>query len=94
MKKYSEIILITQKNEFILQRRENKRNIDNTGLITVFGVVFENNETHLDCILREIKEELDFNLKSEEIKYFIDFDKISNDKTIIKSRFYEYNLPN
>jgi 8-oxo-dGTP pyrophosphatase MutT (NUDIX family) len=71
-KRYSGVLLISKNNEFILQKRENKINISNPGLITTFGGVCKINESHRDCAVREIMEELCYHININYLKPLIE----------------------
>jgi ADP-ribose pyrophosphatase YjhB (NUDIX family) len=74
-KRYSGVVLKSNQNQFILQKRENKKNISNPGLITTFGGVCKHNESHIECAVREIKEELCYILNSKKLILFLNLIK-------------------
>lgn len=62
MKKWAGALLIEKSGKVILQKRDIKPNIVNSGKITLFGGSVEDSETTEDCLKREIKEEIDVNI--------------------------------
>ncbi len=67
-KKYAGVVLFTPDKKFILQKRENISNITNPGKITLFGGTCLPKEHSLQCVLREIKEEMSVELKKTYLK--------------------------
>ena len=91
LKRYSGVILLSCDNEFVLQKRENKTDISNPGLITTFGGVCKHNETHIDCLIREINEELRYSLNRKNIFHFLNLQKKEMDETYTNCVFYYYS---
>ena len=56
-------ILVTPNDEIIMQQRDNKPEIENPGMISFFGGGIENKETAEQAIIRELKEELNYEPK-------------------------------
>lgn len=67
MKQASKIILINPEKQILLYLRDNKPSIPYPGWWDLFGGGIEENETPEQAIIREIKEEIDIEVK--EIKY-------------------------
>ena len=58
--KFACAIVIDINNRFLLQQRDNKPGIWHPGLIGLFGGHMERGETPLQCVTREIYEEIGF----------------------------------
>lgn len=65
---YSGVLLISKCGKIILQRRDDKKTIINPGKLTTFGGTALPGETPIDCAIREIKEELEYDLDSDRLK--------------------------
>ena len=87
---YTGVILISNNNEFILQRRDNKKSIVNPGLITPFGGSCKEGESTLDCAIREIYEELNYRLRPEKMVFLTHFVKQEHDGSYTFMYFYVY----
>jgi 8-oxo-dGTP pyrophosphatase MutT (NUDIX family) len=88
--RYSGVVLISQKKQFILQRRDNKIDTVNPGLITTFGGTCKNHESEIDCAVREIFEELCYCLDRDKLKLFTHFIKTDGDGKYAYMKFYIY----
>ena len=64
-------LIIIRNKKFLINRKYN------TTLFLMPGGKPENNETIEECLIREIKEEHQVDLKKETIKYFGDFEDIA-----------------
>ena len=62
-------MIIKYGDYILLQLRDNKPNIFFPNKFGLFGGAMNKNETSRDCVLREIKEELNLNLKNNKISY-------------------------
>lgn len=60
------LLIINQNNEILMQLRDNKPNIAEPNKWGTFGGKIEPNETPKQAIIREIKEELDLDIKNPE----------------------------
>ena len=89
-KRYSGVVLISNQNQFILQKRENKKSISNPGLITTFGGVCKHSESHIECAVREIEEELCYLLDSEKLISFLNLIKKEMNGTYSYCEFFYY----
>ena len=63
--------IIYFKNLYLIQKRSLKRNIYFPGIFGVFGGNVNKKEKVHQAIFREIKEELDIDLKYYQVKYFL-----------------------
>jgi len=67
------VILQTSASTLLLQERDSNTKL-NPGRIAAFGGGIENNETVLECAMREIYEELNFKLKPDQLESIGDFE--------------------
>lgn len=51
------IVMVDRHNNFLLQKRDERPDISNPGMIGMFGGHKEGNETDVECALREVAEE-------------------------------------
>lgn len=77
------ILLIDEENKVLLQHRDDKPNIWNPGAWGLFGGSLEQGESFEEAIIRETKEELNYNLKDPKL-----FDKLISEEKVIYS-FYK-----
>jgi len=66
-------ILITKGFDLIMQRRDTKPGIYNSGKVGIFGGSCEGEETIIECLQREIEEELCINIQDK--KFNVKFHK-------------------
>ena len=66
-------IIINEKNEYLFQLRDNKKNIFYPLHWGVFGGGIEKEENEISALSREISEELTINIKEKDLKYFTSF---------------------
>jgi 8-oxo-dGTP diphosphatase len=64
-------ILIDSLGRFLFQQRDNNPEILYPGMIGLFGGHREGNETFLECVVREIYEEISYFLPSERFAHLI-----------------------
>ena len=64
-------ILIDSLGRFLFQQRDNIPEILYPGMIGLFGGHREGNETFLECVVREIHEEISYFLPSERFAHLI-----------------------
>tara|TARA_B110001454_G_C12511662_1_gene347098 strand:+ start:136 stop:561 length:426 start_codon:yes stop_codon:yes gene_type:complete len=99
--------IITVKNKYLLQLRDNKKNIFFPGFWGLFGGRLDKNELHSKAIKREIKEETNLKVKVIRKILAVDFSmvglkkerniiyfdcKVLNNKKIILSEGQKYNF--
>lgn len=77
MKKIASCILENDKGEILLYLRDNKSNIPFPHHWDLFGGYIEEGETAEEALIREVKEELNYNLK--EYKFFKKYECLEGD---------------
>ena len=88
-------ILIDTLGRFLLQQRDNVRGIVHPGKIGLFGGYREDGETYLQCIVREVHEELSYYLAPEKFEYLGNYDATDIDpegSTVIHGEFFVARL--
>jgi 8-oxo-dGTP diphosphatase len=84
-------VLIDTFGRFLLQQRDNVPGIVHPGKIGLFGGHRECGETYLQCIVREVHEELSYFLPPERFEYLASYDATdinSEGETIIHGEFF------
>ncbi len=71
--KYGVGVILEKENKFLLQLRDNKRGISNPDIWALFGGTVEDGEEPIEGAIREMKEELNLNLKREDLRYITRF---------------------
>ena len=61
--------IITYKDKILIQQRDYKKNIFFPGHYGLFGGAIEKNETKMDALKRELKEEIGIEINKRNIKY-------------------------
>ena len=64
----SHAILISREGNILLQHKDDYAKILNPGKISMFGGAIENSETEIECLRRELDEELE--LKLDDYKFY------------------------
>jgi 8-oxo-dGTP pyrophosphatase MutT (NUDIX family) len=62
-------ILISKDGNFLFQLRDDLPGIPDPGKLDFFGGAREGNETFLDCVVREVYEEIGFHLAAEQLEF-------------------------
>jgi 8-oxo-dGTP pyrophosphatase MutT (NUDIX family) len=75
MDKFAGVILITNENKILLQRRNNKPGIDNPGKVALFGGGINPDEEPISAAVREIQEELCLELEKNSLEFFQEYHK-------------------
>lgn len=70
MNPYVAVLHITASGEVMLQQRDDKPEISNSGKIGTFGGEVEQGETLIEAAIRETEEELSIKLRLEDMTYF------------------------
>ena len=77
-------VIITYKNKILLQKRDSKKNIFSPGHYGLFGGAIKKNETKINVLKRELKEEIGIEINKKNIKYLtniiLDFKIIGYEK--------------
>lgn len=71
---FSAAILVDTAGRFLLQRRDDKPGIAHPGKVAFFGGGREEGESPLDCIVREIAEEIGITVTAERFDHLISLD--------------------
>jgi 8-oxo-dGTP pyrophosphatase MutT (NUDIX family) len=56
---------------FLLQQRDNIPTIIQPGKVGLFGGHLEEGETHLDCVIRELHEEISYFVSAERLEHLV-----------------------
>ena len=88
----SNILILNKKNQFLLQLRDKKKNIKSPNHWCLFGGLKRKNEKYSDCIIREVKEELNIILKSPKFLTKISYVYKTKNKKINNKYFYFIKL--
>ena len=75
MKQWAGALLVTKENKLILQKRDDKPGIFNSGMITLFGGGVEPGENIREAALREIKEEVDVTVLDNQLLTLASYQK-------------------
>jgi 8-oxo-dGTP diphosphatase len=84
-------ILLDTFGRFLLQQRDNVPGIVHPGKIGLFGGHREAGETYLQCIVREVHEELSYFLPPERFEYVASYDATDIDpegNTVVHGEFF------
>ncbi len=66
---FASAVLIDTQGRFLLQQRDNNPNILHPGMIGLFGGHREEGETFLECIVREVREEISYHVPPEQFAF-------------------------
>jgi len=78
-RQFSCAILIDTLGRFLLQQRDDISGIFQPGKIGLFGGHREGDETYLQCIVREVHEEISYFLPPERFEYLASYDGSDSD---------------
>src|SRR5215813_9809487 len=67
-------ILIDSMGHFLLQQRDNNPEIPYPGMIGLFGGHREGSETFLECVVREVYEEISYFVPSERFAHIVSYE--------------------
>lgn len=67
-------IIIDTDGRFLLQQRDNIAGIVHPGKVGLFGGHREGDETYLECVVREVREELTFQIPAERFEHLASWD--------------------
>lgn len=88
---YSGIFLQTSGGAFILQRRTKDKNVENPGMISVFGGRSVNNETGVETARRELKEELGLECELNDLVHIATYSYPLNNRKWMLCKYYFLN---
>lgn len=80
------IIFEGENNTFLLQLRDKKTN-DYPEMWGLFGGGIENNETPIQAVIREMKEELGIDLQKKNLELFLNFKNGNEEYYLFKTKF-------
>jgi 8-oxo-dGTP diphosphatase len=84
-------VLVDTLGRFLLQQRDNVPGIVHPGKIGLFGGHRERGETYLQCVVREVHEELSYFIPPERFEYLASYDATDVDAdgdTIVHGEFF------
>jgi 8-oxo-dGTP diphosphatase len=84
-------VLVDTSNRFLLQQRDNIPGIVHPGKIGLFGGHREDGETYLQCIVREVHEEISYFIPPGEFRYLAGYDAVDahfERKTSVHGEFF------
>ena len=83
-------IIIDTAGRFLFQQRDNVPGIFQPGKVTLFGGHREGDESFLECVAREIHEEISYFVPAERFEYLVTFDgaDIDADGGSIRAEFF------
>ena len=97
MKESAAAILLDTDGRLLLQLRDNVPHIQNPGKIGLFGGGREGNESFLDCVEREIHEEIGYDLPAERFelifRWFGPGDTVSGNAAVRVELFLARDVP-
>lgn len=86
------ILILNKKNQFLLQLRDKNKNIKSPNHWCLFGGLKKKDETYIQCINREVKEELNITIKKSEFLTKISYSYKANNKKLHTKYFYFMKL--
>jgi|TARA_B100000767_G_C19777049_1_gene543228 8-oxo-dGTP diphosphatase len=86
------ILILNKKNQFLLQLRDKNKNIKSPNHWCLFGGLKKKDETYIQCINREVKEELNITIKKPEFLTKISYSYKTNNKKLHTKYFYFMKL--
>jgi 8-oxo-dGTP pyrophosphatase MutT (NUDIX family) len=89
-------ILIVTDGRVLLQRRDDKPNILQPGKVGMFGGHREGTESFIECVVREISEEISFRLPAERFQHLFSLDGPDPERSEgrVKGEFFvAYDIP-
>jgi 8-oxo-dGTP pyrophosphatase MutT (NUDIX family) len=89
-------IIVDTSGRFLLQQRDNIPGILHPGMVGFFGGHREGNETFLECVAREIHEEIGYFVAPERFKYLTNYRSVETDaekRSIHEEIFVAQGIP-
>jgi 8-oxo-dGTP diphosphatase len=87
---YSGIFLFNPDDTIIFQKRDNKKNIDNPNMLSVFGGRSKPSETPIECAVRELYEETSLKANKNNLKKIIELSYPIKYDNWIHCTYYKY----
>lgn len=81
-------VLIDANGRFLLQQRDDIPGINFPGLVGLFGGHREKGESFLQCVVREIREEIGYFIEAERFRHLTTYDGIVGDGTPAIGKIY------
>jgi len=85
MPKIAGTLLITEKNELVLHRRDNKPGIASPGKLSLFGGHMEGQESPREAAIRELQEEISLDVSQLSLEHVCDFSDANKDYFMFKT---------
>jgi 8-oxo-dGTP pyrophosphatase MutT (NUDIX family) len=96
IREISAAILIDRNGHVLLQRRDDKPDIVQPGKVGLFGGHREGDESFIDCIVREIAEEISCRVPAERFQHLLSFngpDPDNSDGRVKGEFFVAHDIP-
>jgi 8-oxo-dGTP diphosphatase len=96
VREISVAILIDTNGRMLLQRRDDKPDILQPGKVGLFGGHREGDESFIDCVVREVAEEISCRVPTERFQHLLSFNGPDPDKSDgrVKGEFFVvYDIP-
>ena len=90
-REFSIAILLDSHGRFLLQQRDDIPGIVHPGKIGLFGGHREGAETYLQCVAREIYEEIGYFVQPDRFEYFASYDEVGDHGADIHGEIYVAN---
>jgi 8-oxo-dGTP diphosphatase len=84
-------ILIDSHGRFLLQQRDDIPGIIHPGKIGLFGGHREGVETYLQCVVREIHEEIGYFIQPDRFEHFASYDEVGDHGTDVHGEIFAAN---
>jgi 8-oxo-dGTP pyrophosphatase MutT (NUDIX family) len=83
-------VLLDTFGRFLLQQRDNKPEIVHPGKISLFGGHREDSESYLQCVVREIYEEISYFVPPGQFEYLASYEAIDDDQNgaVVHAEFF------
>lgn len=86
------ILILNKKNQFLLQLRDKNKNIKSPNHWCLFGGLKKKDETYVQCITREVKEELNITVTKPKFLTKMSYSYKTNNKEFRTKYFYFMKL--
>lgn len=83
-------VLLDTFGRFLLQQRDNKPEIVHPGKISLFGGHREDSESYLQCVVREIYEEISYFVPPGQFEYLTTYEAIDDEQggVVVHAEFF------